>query len=99
MELLAFDDEGIADLAPDDYNRHFAAPRIHLVEDAKVTEPKLVLGKRVGAKRLDGPAERYRLIAEARGHPVADDPLLPDRQVQKLALGLLSDCNAIRIFW
>jgi hypothetical protein len=77
MELLAFDDEGISDLATDDHDDDFSAHLVHFVEDSKITEPQLVISQRVGSKRLDGPTWGHRLIAETRSHPVADDPLLP----------------------
>jgi hypothetical protein len=62
MELLAFDDEGISDLATDDHDDDLGALFVHFIENAKVTEPQLVIGLRIGSKQLDGAAQGYRLI-------------------------------------
>ena len=90
MELPAFDDESISDLAADDHDENLGALLDHIVENPKVAEPKFVAGQGIGSERLNCPAGTRWLISESGGDSVADDPLLPGRKVLELGLGVVA---------
>jgi hypothetical protein len=79
MKLFAFNDERIAYLATHDYDRDLKVFFVHFIEDAEIAKPEFVADKRVGLERLDGPGGTGRLVEEASGDPVSDDPLFPGR--------------------
>jgi hypothetical protein len=78
MELLAFHNQFVADLAPDNQDNNLVS--FHIVQGTQVSCPQLELGQRVGAQPFTRPGGRRGMLFEPGQDGRFQDSLVADRQ-------------------
>jgi len=89
MELLTGDDQGVADLPPDDQEDHLLP--LDIIQDAEVSHSKLELGHGIGPEPLDRLGGYRGPIAEPGEDRGLQGPPLVSGQGLQLRLGLVGD--------
>jgi len=94
MKLLAFHNQFVAELSPDDQNRDVLA--FHIVQGTQVSCAQFELNQRIGPQTLDGFGGRGGLVLKAGHDSGFQDALFPRRQRSKLPIRVLRDGDFVR---
>jgi hypothetical protein len=89
MELLATNDQNIADFASDDQKDDFVSH--YVIKDTEIPHSQLELGYRVRPEPFDRLACCCRLVTESRENRGFDRPAITRRQCLQLHIGLVGD--------
>jgi hypothetical protein len=91
MELLAFDDQFVADLAADEEDDNLVF--IDIIQDPQVSDTQLEVRKWIGAEALDGFRGCRRLVQESGLDRSFQDPLFTHGQRPELPVRVLRDSD------